>query len=325
MSEDRRSWSGKKILITGFSGFLGSHLTLALLKSGARVIGIDKRVERKNSILKGKHLKLYSVCANIRNFRLVSDIITKHKPDFIFHLAAQAIVGKANKIPLATFKDNITGTWNILEVAKRCKIKNIIVSSSDKAYGVHSKLPYEEKSRLCGIYPYDVSKSCADLISHSYFKSFQLPVCVTRCGNIYGPGDLHFERIVPDTIISAIRGRTLLIRSDGKFTRDYIFVEDIVSGYLKLAQIMTRGRLHGQAFNFSNERPLSVLELVRKIYRLIGKRPKYRILNQASCEIKKQYLCAQKAKKVLSWRPKESLDSGLRKTIAWYEEYLKNE
>ena len=200
--------------------------------------------------------------------------------------------------------------------------KAVIVASSDKAYGCCKKLPYTEDTPLAGSHPYDSSKSCADLMAYTYFRTYGLPVCITRCGNIYGPGDFNFSRIVPDVIRSAIKNRTLVIRSDGKFTRDYIYVEDIVSGYLDLAQKMNGLNLFGEAFNFSNKKPISVLDLVKTVYEIMGRNPDYKILNQAKYEIRHQYLCSSKAKKILGWKPRYDFRHGLKKTVQWYKEYF---
>jgi CDP-glucose 4,6-dehydratase len=224
------------------------------------------------------------------------------------------------------FSTNIKGTWNVLEASRHsASVQGIIIASSDKAYGIHNKLPYRENSSLCGCHPYDVSKSCADLLAHTYFRTYGLPVCVTRCGNIFGPGDFNFSRIIPDTIRSIIKNKTLIIRSDGKFTRDYIFVDDIVSGYLILAQKLQKLKLFGEAFNFSNDKPISVLELVKILYNLFDSKVNYKILNVAKYEIKHQYLSSKKARKVLSWKPRHSLEEGLVRTIEWYRDYFDNE
>ena len=201
-------------------------------------------------------------------------------------------------------------------------VKAIIIASSDKAYGSHTKLPYKENTPLSGEHPYDVSKSCADLIACTYCHTYDLPVVVTRCGNIFGPGDFNFSRLVPDTIRSAIQNKTLIIRSDGKFTRDYIYVSDIVSGYILLAEKMQKLKVFGEAFNFSDENPISVLELVKKIYHLANKKPNYKILGKAKYEIKHQYLSSKKAKRIFGWKPRYTLEEGLKKTITWYKDFF---
>jgi len=312
-------WRNKRVLVTGHEGFLGSHVTRALLKRNAEVIGVDIVSSRPNSVLNGLRGRVSSVKGNIVNLKLVQKLINRYRPHALFHLAAEPIVGRALKNPTRAFRTNIQGTWNMLEGCRgKGFVKSLVVASSDKAYGSHKNLPYREDYELRGSYPYDVSKSCTDLLSYSYFKTYGLPVCVTRCGNIYGPGDFHFSRIVPDAIRSATKGRPVIIRSDGTFVRDYIYVDDIVEGYIRLAERMEALNLYGESFNFSNDRPVSVLELVEKICKLTGKDASYKILNEARCEIKNQYLSSKKARRILGWRPRFMLDEGLRHTLRWY-------
>ena len=245
----------------------------------------------------------------------------------MFHLAAHTIVGTANRSPRATFEANIRGTWNLLEACRQIStVKRVVVASSDKAYGDQEHLHYDETTPLQGQHPYDVSKSCTDLISLSYHKSFKVPVCVTRCGNPYGGGDLNWNRLIPGTIKSAVRGERPIIRSDGSYIRDYFYVKDGARAYMHLAEKMNDQALHGQAFNFSNEIQVTVLELTKRILSLCGRedlQPK--VLNAANNEIKHQYLSATKAKKLLGWAPLWDLDAGLRETIVWYREHLDTE
>jgi len=319
-------WRDKKVLITGYEGFLGSHLTRTLLNYGARVWGLDIITYRKHTILSDKDLnKIKVIKGSVEKISLVERIIKENKIEFIFHLAAKALVGECLQDPIKAFSTNIKGTWNILEASRsNDTIKAIIIASSDKAYGIQSRLPYKETSPLAGCHPYDVSKSCADLLAYTYFHTYGLPVCITRCGNIFGPGDFNFSRIVPDTIMSAIRNKTLIIRSDGKFTRDYVYIEDIVLGYLALAKKVTKLKFFGEAFNFSNEKPISVLELVKTIYGLMGKKPAYKVLGVEKYEIRHQYLTSNKAKRILNWKPRYSLKQGLKETIEWYKEYFQH-
>ncbi len=317
-------WRTKRVLITGHEGFVGSWLAKVLLEKGAYIVGIDKVENRRLSVLEGLRGRITCIKGNISNLRLVKALIDKYKPRIIFHLAAEAIVDKANKNPLRTFRSNIEGTWNILEASRDKQfIEGIIVASSDKAYGSHEKLPYREDAALKGNHPYDVSKSCTDLICHTYWNTYKVPVCVTRCGNIYGPGDFNFSRVVPDAIRCAINDKQFIIRSDGRFTRDYVYVEDIVNGYIMLAEKLKKLKLQGEAFNFSDENPVAVIDVVKKIYRLIDKKPNYKILNKAEYEIRHQYLDATKVKRFLSWKSKYDLDSGLMKTINWYGKFLR--
>lgn len=316
-------WRNKKVLITGHEGFLGSWLTKSLLELGAEIVGVDLVKNRPHSILKNLREKIKGIKGDVADFGFISRILEEERPRIVFHLAAQAVVGEAIQDPVKTFKSNIEGTWNILESCKDKEfIEGIVIASSDKAYGEHEDLPYREEMALRSHYPYDVSKGCADLIAYTYFKTYGLPVCITRCGNIYGPGDLHFSRIIPDAIGSMIKNRQLLIRSDGQFTRDYIYIEDVVRGYILLAERMEELNLYGEAFNFSNERPISVLELVQIIYKICDREPNYKILNKTKYEIRNQYLSANKAREVLSWRPKYNLEQGLERTIEWYKGFF---
>jgi len=312
-------------LITGYEGFLGSNLTKALISCGAKIFGLDIKVRRKLTILTPiEYKKIKVIKGSVTNYELLEEIIKKNKIDVVFHLAAEAIVSDCHSNPLAGFTTNIQGTWNVLEACRNSKgIEAIVVASSDKAYGSHEKLPYTEKATLRGAYPYDASKSCADLISYTYANTYGLPVAITRCGNIYGAGDFNFTRLIPDAFRCLYRGRVLKVRSDGKFVRDYVHVEDIVNGYLRIAELLEKKKLYGESFNLSNENPVTVLDLLRKINCLgLGSKLKYDILNKARYEIKKQYLSSAKARRVLGWRPAHSLGGGLNKTCAWYFDYF---
>jgi CDP-glucose 4,6-dehydratase len=322
---DKRFWRNKNVLITGYEGFLGSHLTKALIAGGARVAGVDILTHRKETILSAGDLRMIKVYqGSVADFAFMKKVMTNDNIEIIFHLAAKALVNDCLKSPRECFSANIEGTWNILEAARGTPgVKALVVASSDKAYGSHKKLPYKENAPLAGNHPYDVSKSCADLIAGAYYNTYGVPAAVTRCGNIYGPGDFNFSRVVPDAVRCAILGKTFNIRSDGKFTRDYIYVDDIVEGYLLLGQQLRIKRLAGEAFNFSDENPLTVIDLVKTIYRACGTVPAYKILGKARYEIKHQYLSSGKARNVLKWEPRYSLNDGLKRTIEWYGKYLK--
>jgi CDP-glucose 4,6-dehydratase len=255
---------------------------------------------------------------------LLERVCGEYEIDTVIHLAAQTLVPVANRNPVATFQSNIAGTWSLLEACRRSpKVKQIVLASSDKAYGEAEKLPYDESTPLCGRHPYDVSKSCADLIAQSYAATYGLPVAITRCGNFYGPGDLNWNRIVPGTIRSVLRGERPVIRSDGTHIRDYFYVEDGAAAYLLLAEkLASDSSLRGEAFNFSNETQASVLELVDKLLDLMGSRLTPDVRNEASHEIKHQSLSATKARERLGWRPLFTLEEGLRRTIPWYSSFL---
>ena len=325
--KDKKFWKDKVVLITGFEGFLGSNLTKAMLEAKAKVVGLDIKTFRKKTILGPQDYKKIAVYrGSVTNRNLVRDILRKHSVDIIFHLAAEAIVCRSQKNPLQAFASNITGTWEVLEAARRKgNLQAIIVASSDKAYGSHKKLPYREDAPLIANHPYDVSKSCADLIAKTYFHTYGLPVAISRCGNIYGPGDFNFSRLIPDALRSLALNKQPKIRSDGNFVRDYVYIDDIVAGYLRIAQLMTRCKISGEAFNLSNEQPVTVIKLLKVINQVypVAKKLNYKIMNTARYEIKKQYLSSAKALRILGWKPGYSLREGLSKTVKWYAEYFK--
>ncbi|PJI11183.1 sugar dehydratase [Bacillus altitudinis] len=310
--------------MTGCTGLLGSYLVKELIDQGANVTGLVRdQVPRSNLYQGSQFEKMNVVQGALEDMQTIERALGEYEIDTVFHLAAQAIVGVANRHPVSTFEANILGTWNVLEACRRQPlIKRVIVASSDKAYGDQEQLPYDEDMPLNGKHPYDVSKSCADLISHMYYNTYGLPVCITRCGNLYGGGDLNFNRIIPQTIQLVLEGKAPEIRSDGTFIRDYFYIEDAVKAYLLLAEKMEEKGLAGEAFNFSNEIQLTVLELVDKILKAMGSELKPRILNQGTHEIKHQYLSAEKARKLLDWKPDYSIDEGLEKTIEWYREFF---
>ncbi|MCP8953241.1 GDP-mannose 4,6-dehydratase [Bacillus safensis] len=317
-------WNGKNVFVTGCTGLLGSYLVKELIDQGANVTGLVRdQVPRSNLYQGSQFEKMNVVQGALEDMQTIERALGEYEIDTVFHLAAQAIVGVANRHPVSTFEANILGTWNVLEACRRQPlIKRVIVASSDKAYGDQEQLPYDEDMPLNGKHPYDVSKSCADLISHTYYNTYGLPVCITRCGNLYGGGDLNFNRIIPQTIQLVLEGKAPEIRSDGTFIRDYFYIEDAVKAYLLLAEKMEEKGLAGEAFNFSNEIQLTVLELVDKILKAMGSELKPRILSQGTHEIKHQYLSAEKARKLLDWKPDYSIDEGLEKTIEWYREFF---
>jgi CDP-glucose 4,6-dehydratase len=251
-------------------------------------------------------------------------VLGEYETDTIIHLAAQTIVPIANRNPVSTFETNIGGTWALLEACRRSpSVRQIVVASSDKAYGDQEKLPYDENTPLQGRHPYDVSKSCADLIAHAYAKTFNLPVAITRCGNFFGGGDLNWNRIIPGTVRSVLRGNRPVIRSDGSYIRDYFYVEDGAAAYVLLAEgLASDPGLRGEAFNFSNELQITVLELVRRILRIMESNLEPDVRNEATNEIRRQYLSAARARKILNWKPLFDLDTGLRLTIKWYRDFL---
>lgn len=316
--------SKKNTLVTGGAGFIGSWLVKELMDLKAKVIIID--LKSSSPILDGLQKKPILIKGDVRNFGLVRKLIKDYKVDFIFHMAAQTIVGIANQTPLPTLKTNIEGTWTILEASRKSsRVRGIVVASSDKAYGDQPSLPYTENTPLRGLHPYDASKSSADLLSQMYFKTYGLPLCIIRSANVFGGGDLRFSRIIPDTIRSAFYNKNLIIRSDGRFLRDYIYIKDKVRGCLVLANaLLRRKEVLGEAFNFGTNSPREALEVVNTILTLMEKpHLKPRVLNQAQNEIKNQSLNSTKAKKILGWQPQYSFEEGLKETIQWYAHYFK--
>lgn len=318
-------WKDRNVFITGCTGLLGSHLSKFLIQKDANVVGLIRDLVPKSNLnQKGVYENMTIVRGSVEDYHLMERAVNEYEIDTVFHLAAQTIVEIANRNPLSTFESNIKGTWTILEACRRVPtVSRIIVASSDKAYGSQDKLPYTEEASLIGEHPYDVSKSCADLIAKAYYKSYQLPVCVTRCGNFYGAGDLNFNRIVPGTIRSVLNNEAPIIRSDGTYVRDYFYIKDAALAYILLAEKMDDSKIQGEAFNFSNELQISVLELTNKILKLMGREDlKPVIKNEAKNEIKHQYLSAKKAREMLSWKPKYTIDDGLKDTIKWYKKFL---
>ncbi len=319
-------WRERPVLVTGATGLLGSWLTRALIERGASVVALIRDWVPENELFRSGALERVTIVrGDVRDQEAVERALGEYEIDTVFHLAAQTIVGIANRNPISTFESNIRGTWVMLEACRRSPLVNqIIVASSDKAYGHHEQLPYREDAALKGRHPYDVSKSCADLIAKSYAVTYGLPVCVTRCGNLFGGGDLNWNRIVPGTIRSALRGERPIIRSDGSHIRDYFYVEDGALAYITLAeQLAARRELAGEAFNFSNEIQMTVLELARMILRLAGRDElELDVRAEAKNEINHQYLDASKAREALGWHPHFSLEEGLARTIEWYREFF---
>jgi CDP-glucose 4,6-dehydratase len=321
-------WLDRPTLVTGGTGLLGGWLVKHLLGLGADIVCLVRDWVPGSELARSSDIERVKVVrGDICDAALMERVLGEYEIDTVFHLAAQTIVGIANRNPVSTFQTNIGGTCSVLEACRRsAKVKAVVVASSDKAYGDQESLPYGEDTPLQGRHPYDVSKSCADLIAQSYFTTYRLPVGITRCGNFYGGGDLNWNRIVPGTIRSILRGKRPIIRSDGQYVRDYFYIEDGAAAYILLAELLADNpKLHGRAFNFSNETPVSVLEIVERISRLMGSNRKPVILNEASNEIRQQYLSSAKARDLLKWRPLVTLDEGLSRTISWYRDFLSNE
>ena len=319
-------WRDRPVLVTGATGLVGSWLTLRLVEMGADVVCLVRDWVPQSELVRGGAIERVKVVrGDIRDRDVLERAIGEFDTGTVIHLAAQTIVGIANRNPISTFESNIQGTWNLLEACRRSPgVKSIVIASSDKAYGDREVLPYDEETPLEGRHPYDVSKSCADLIAQAYAKTYGLPVAVTRCGNFYGGGDLNWNRIVPGTIRSVLRCERPVIRSDGQYVRDYFYVEDGAAAYMLLAErLHSSPDLHGQAFNFSNEIEVTVLDLVDRILKAMGSKLEPVVLNQASNEIRRQFLSAARARRMLQWSPLFTLDQGIERTIPWYREFLK--
>lgn len=323
---DSSFWRDRPTLVTGATGLVGAWTVRRLVALKADVVCLVRDWVPQSELVRGGLLdQVRVVRGDVRQQHLIERVLGEYEVDTVLHLAAQTIVGIANRNPVSTFEANIQGTWALLEACRRSPlVKQIVLASSDKAYGRADTLPYDETTPLKGEHPYDVSKACADLIAKAYSVTYGLPVAITRCGNFYGGGDLNWNRVVPGTIRSVLRGQRPVIRSDGTFVRDYFYVEDGAAAYTLLAERLAANRsLAGEAFNFSNESHLSVTEMVATILKAMGSRLEPEIRNEASHEIREQYLDASRARKTLGWSPMFTLDEGLAKTIEWYRDFLK--
>ena len=325
MELNRDFWLDRPTFVTGGTGLVGSWLVKRLMDAGADVVCLVRDwVPQSEMVRKGWIEQVKVVRGDIRDRDSLERILGEYEIDTVIHLAAQTIVTIANRNPISTFETNIAGTWNVLEACRRSpKVKQVVMASSDKAYGDQEVLPYDESTPLQGQHPYDVSKSAADLIAYTYAKSFNLPVVITRCGNFYGGGDLNWNRIIPGTIRSILRDQQPVIRSDGEYIRDYFYVEDGAAAYMLLAeQLAARPELMGQAYNFSNEIQVSVREIVEHILKAMSSNLTPDIRNEVTNEIRHQYLSAEKARNELNWKPMFDLTSGLERTIHWYKDFF---
>jgi CDP-glucose 4,6-dehydratase len=316
-------WRDRPTLVTGATGLVGSWLVKRLVGAEADVVCLVRDwIPQSELNSSGLLDRVKVVRGDVRDQPLLERTLGEHEIDTVIHLAAQTIVPIANRNPVSTLETNIAGTWALLEAARRSPaLKQLVLASSDKAYGEQQNLPYDETMPLQGRHPYDVSKSAADLIAQAYAATYQLPVAITRCGNFYGGGDLNWSRIVPGTIRSVLRGQRPVIRSDGQYVRDYFYVEDGAAAYMFLAERLGADReLKGEAFNFSNDQPITVLELTTLILKLMGSDLEPDIRNEATNEIQCQYLSSVKARSRLGWAPLFQLQDGLKLTIDWYRE-----
>lgn len=319
-------WTDRPVFVTGATGLLGAHLVGELLERRANVVCLV-RDDVPHSLFSRLGLERRVTCVRgaLEDYDVLARALNEYECETVLHLGAQTIVGTAARGPLATFEANIRGTYNLLEACRvnARTVRRVIVASSDKAYGEQRELPYTEESTLEGRFPYDCSKSCTDLLAQSYHASYGVPVCITRCGNLYGAGDLNWNRLVPGTLRAALRGQRPVVRSDGSFVRDYFYVEDAAAAYLTLAQAMERPDVVGHAFNFSDDQPLSVIEMARRALHAAGRADlQLEIRGDASREIPQQYLSAAKARRLLDWSPRFGLTEGLERTATWYRQWL---
>ncbi len=321
------SWDGRNVFLTGGSGLLGFWIVEGLIEKGAAVTCLIRDDVHKSRFFTSPLMKEVNIVrGGLEDYQLIQRSINEYEIDTVFHIAAQAIVGTAVRSPISTFETNIRGTWNILESCRQVEtIKRVVVASSDKAYGTHEQLPYTEDFALRAGLPYGTSKSCADLIAQSYALSYGLPVGITRCANLYGGGDLNWSRIVPGTMKSVIEKKPVIVRSDGEFMRDFLYLRDAVDAYLTLADKLSDKKVRGQAFNFGNGTPIKMIDIVNKIIDVSKKKDvDLRILNEVKAEIKDQYVSSEKANEILGWKPSFTMDTGLSETLDWYEKFLKS-
>jgi CDP-glucose 4,6-dehydratase len=322
---DAEHWRDRPVLVTGASGLVGAWTVRRLIERDAEVVCLVRdSVPRAEFHRAGLDEAVTIVRGDVADQPLLERVLGEYEIDTVIHLAAQTIVGVANRNPIFTFESNIAGTWRLLEAARRSPtVGAVVLASSDKAYGDQPTQPYDESMPLEGKHPYDVSKSCADLIGATYAQTYELPVAITRCGNFFGGGDLNWNRLVPGTIRSIFRGERPIIRSDGQLIRDYFYVEDGAEAYLTLAAHLRRdGALAGRAYNFSNNEPMTALSMVRKLLAMTGSDLEPEILGQSGGEIREQHLDSSRARHELNWSPRFGLDEGLSRTIAWYRQVL---
>lgn len=321
----KHTWDNRSVLVTGGAGFIGSWISHGLIEAGANVCILDK----KNGLPEAHgHYEVVRsgaayVQGDVRDEKNLSDILKRRKIQTVFHLAAEAIVGSAYSNPGEALDTNIRGTWTVFEAIRKINPRiHVVLASSDKAYGAHETLPYTEDFSLIGKNPYDCSKSASDLIAQMYMHTYGMPISITRCGNVYGGGDFNFSRLIPDTIRSLSEGKPPVIRSDGLYRRDYVYVSDIVAAYLSAASALISGKTKNSIFNFGTGVPQRALDVVSSVTRLMGMEIQPVVLASAQYEIRDQYLDSARAQKTLGWHPCVGLEEGLATTVAWYKEFF---
>lgn len=318
-------WCDKRVFVTGSNGFLGSWMIHELNRRGATTIGLVRDRSRAVPGQPDGFSPDVTVAGTLEDYETVLRAINEHEADTVFHLGAQPIVGTALRHPRSTFEANIRGTWHVLDACRELgrQVRRVLIASSDKAYGEAAELPYREDMPLNGRHPYDASKSCTDILAQTYHQTYRLPISIVRACNFFGGRDLNFNRVVPGTIRSVLHGERPVLRSDGTMVRDYIYVRDVVLAYLVVAEAMEDDALHGEAFNFSTEQPLSVLQVVDCILATMRRKDLQPvILGEAKAEIPSQYLSAAKARRVLGWRPQWTLEEAIAQTADWYQAWL---
>jgi len=325
MGEHRGFWTDRPVLVTGATGLLGSWLVPELVRRGAEVVALIRDGAPRSILVRDGWLgKIATVQGSLTQEGVLARAFAEYAIDTVFHLGAQTLVGVAKVDPVGTLEANVRGTWLLLESARRCGVRQVLVASSDKAYGDAERLPYREEDPLQGRFPYDVSKSCTDLVTAMYARTYGLHTAIARCGNLFGGGDLNFSRLIPGVIQATLRGERFLIRSDGKYVRDFLYVEDAVAAYLHLAErLADDDSLAGEAFNFGLGLRPTMLDLTESILKLMDRtelRPV--VQNIAAAEIREQYLDATKARTRLGWMPRYSMEEGLRRTIRWYRDFF---
>jgi len=321
--DQSKFWEGRSVFVTGATGFLGGWVIKRLLELGAEPVALVRDSNPRSMLVREGYLSRISVVyGSLEDGPLIRRALAEYSVETVFHLAAQPLVGVAKLDPVGTLQINVAGTWNVLEAARQTRVQQVVVASSDKAYGAGDGLPYREEHALRGAYPYDVSKSCTDLLSHMYATTYDLPVAVARCANLFGGGDLNFSRTIPGVIKATLEEERFVIRSDGKFIRDFLFIKDAAECYLLLAETLARGARPG-AVNFSLEVKLTVLDVVQQALKVMGRTDLEPIIkNQASSEIREQYMACDKARQTLGWQPRYDFPAGLAETIAWYTSYF---
>jgi CDP-glucose 4,6-dehydratase len=321
------AWTGTRVLFTGAQGFIGSWVAERLLDEGAQVIVLDRPApELSRFRLHGLQDRCTAVAADLMDMGSLRAAIEQHEVQAVFHLAATAIVKSAATSPLGAYEVNVRGAWNLLEA---CRVANepprrVVIASTDKAYGLHEELPYREGHALQPRYPYDASKACADIIARSYAHTFDLPVAVTRLGNVFGGGDFNFSRLIPGAIRSLLAGEQPVIRSNGLMQRDFLYAEDAVAAYLAVAESLERPELWGRAWNASIGAPVRVLDVVEQLIEIAGASGGVDIRGEGTPhgELGRQWLDCRVISEELGWGPRWDLRRGLQETFSWYEREL---